>query len=168
MKVKLRPILIGILFLFLALTEHCTGPLWWECNPPYLLCAVAICSLFGGEKLASILGLVSGLFADSMTSGVFGVRAVLFLFFGYMVAFLAEKVLSRNVFSATLTGLGCVILGELASWGILCLSQSIPFVTAAQFVFVPRVVMSLPVILLLYVLFSFLYREREPVYPVGR
>ena len=29
-----------------------------------------------------------------MTSGIFGLRAVFFLFFGYMIAFLAEKILS--------------------------------------------------------------------------
>jgi len=167
MKPKLRIVIIGVLFLLLALTEHCTGPLWWECNPPYLLSAVAICAMFCGEKVASVFGLVSGLFADSMTSGVFGMRAVLFLFFGYMVAFLAEKVLSRNVFSCTLAGVVCVALNELAFWGVANLYDAVPMATAARYVFLPRLAMSLPVLLLLYLFFFLLYRERD-VYPTRR
>lgn len=161
MKIKLRYVLMGVLFLVLALTEHCVGPLWWGCNPPYSLCAVAVCAMFAGEKVASLVGLVLGLFSDAMVSGVFGVRAILFLFFGYMIAFFAEKILSRNVFSCILAGTVCVALSELASWGIVSLSSAIPFGAAAQYVFIPRIAMSLPVLPLLYGVFFLLYREPD-------
>lgn len=167
MKPKLRTAVIGLIFLLLGLIEHCIGPFWFGCNPPYLLCAVVICALFAGEKSAALFGLFSGLFADAMTSGIFGLRAVFFLFFGYMIAFLAEKILSRNVFSGTLAGMLSVGLCELAVWGIECMKTPVPFVTAARYVFLPRLVMALPVLLLLYVLFTLLFRERDG-YPVRR
>ncbi len=167
MKPKLRLVLIGILFLLLGLAEHCIGPFWWGCNPPYLLCAVVVCAMFSGEKTAALFGLFSGLFADAMTSGIFGLKAVIFLFFGYMIAFLAEKILSRNVFSCTLAGILSVALSEFAVWGIENLDHPVPLLTAAQYVFLPRLVMCLPVLLLLYVLFTLLFRERDG-YPVRR
>lgn len=167
MKPKLRFAFVGILFLLLGLLEHCTGPLWWDCNPPYLLCAVAVCAMFMGEKSASLLGLFAGLVADAMTDGLFGLRAVMYLILGYLIAFLTEKILSRNVFSCALAGLLSVVLVELAAWGTVCLQQPVSFVSAAEYVFLPRVVLSLPVVLLLYLIFSFLYREGEG-YPVRR
>ena len=167
MKPKLRIVIIGLLFVLLALTEHCTGPLWWECNPPYLLCAVTVCAMFCGEKVASLFGLVAGLFADSMTSGVFGLRAVLYLVLGYLIAFFAEKVLSRNIFTCILTGILSVALNELAFWGVVSLKHTIPLATAAQYVFLPRLTMCLPVLIVLYFLFFLFYRERE-VYPTRR
>lgn len=167
MKPKLRLILMGILFVFLGLMEHCCGPLWWGCNPPYLLCAVVVCAMFCGEKEASLFGLVSGLFADVMAGGLFGMKAVVYLFFGYMIAFLGEKILSRNVFSCTLAGILSVLLNELAAWGIVSLNTPVPAAAAAQYVFFPRVAMSLPVLLLLYLVFKLLFRERD-IYPVRR
>ena len=161
MKTTIRYFLLGLLFLFLALTEHCVGPFWWGCNPPYLLCAVSVCAMFSGEKVASVLGLVAGLFADSMTAGIFGLQAVLFLFFGYIIAFFSEKVLSRNVLTCLLSGLVAVILSELASWGVLCLETPVSLVLAARYVFFPRIVMSFPVLLLLYGVFFLLYREQD-------
>ena len=163
MKPKLRLILVGILFLILGLGEHCIGPLWWGCNPPMLLCAVTVCAMFSGEKSAALFGLFSGLFADAMVPGVFGLNAVLFLFFGYLIAFLSETVLSRNVFSCTVAGMLTVALCELAGWGVECLSSPIPLPTAAYYVFLPRFVMALPVLLILYLLFSLLFRERDAV-----
>jgi rod shape-determining protein MreD len=123
--------------------------------------------MFSGEKAAALFGLVSGLFADAMASGIFGLRAVMFLFFGYMIAFLTEKILSRNVISCALTGILSVGFSELAEWGIFCQNTPVDFATAAQYVFLPRVVMSLPVVLFLYYVFTLLYRERD-VYPVRR
>ena len=161
MKPKLRLILVGILFLLLGLLEHCTGPVWWDCNPPYLLCAVVVCAMFSGEKAAALFGLFCGLLADGMTAGLFGLRGVLYLFFGYIIVFLTEKILSRNVFSCTLTGLLSVALGETAAWGVLCLQVPIPFLIAAQYVFLPRLVLSLPLLVLLYGVFSLLYRESD-------
>ena len=161
MNPKLRFVLIGILFLLLGLTESCVGPLWWGCNPPYLLCAVVVCAMFSGEKAAALFGLFLGLFADSMASGIFGLRGVMYLFFGYMIAFLTEKIISRNVFSCMITGILAVALNELALWGIENLNHPVPFFSAAQYVFLPRLVMGLPVLFLLYLLFFRLYRERE-------
>ncbi|MBO5248770.1 MAG: rod shape-determining protein MreD [Clostridia bacterium] len=167
MKPKLRWIITGILFLILGLTEHCVGPFWWGCNPPYLLCCVVVCAMFFEEKTASLFGLIFGLFADSMSSGIFGFRGVLYLCFGYLVAFLSERVLSRNVFSSTLTGILSVALAEIISWGVENLNHTVPFVQAARYVFLPRLVMALPVMLLLYVVFTVLFRERDS-YPVRR
>ena len=167
MKPKLRIVLIGILFFLFSLTEHCTGPIWWECNPPYSLCCVAVCAMFAGEKVSAIFGLALGLFADAMTAEVFGLRGVLYLFFGYMIAFLAEKVLSRNVFSCVLTGTVSAFLCELALFGVNSLYLKIPFEIAGTYVFLPRVVMSLPVTLLLFGIFWLMYRERD-VYPSPR
>ena len=161
MKPYLRLILIGLLFLLLGLGEHCIGPLWWGCNPPALLCAVVVCSMFSGEKAAALFGLFSGLFADAMTTGIFGLRAVLFLIFGYMIAFLGETVLSRNVFSCTLAGILSVALSELAVWGLECLSAPVHISDAAQYVFMPRILMALPVLLLLYLIFTLLFRDRD-------
>ncbi|MBO5214482.1 MAG: rod shape-determining protein MreD [Clostridia bacterium] len=167
MKPKLRLILTGILFLLLGLTEFCVGPLWWGCNPPYLLCAVVVYAMFSGEKSAALFGLFSGLFADSMTSGVFGLHGVMYLFFGYMIVFLTEKIISGNVFSCTITGILTVALNEFALWGIENLDHPTDLLTAAQYVFLPRLVMSLPLLFLLYSLFSFLFRERDG-YSAGR
>lgn len=167
MKPNLRLIFTGILFLFLGLMEFCVGPFWWGCNPPYLLCAVAVCAMFFGEKPAALFGLFSGLFADSMASGIFGLHAVMYLFFGYMVAFLTEKIISRNVFSCMITGSFSVILNELALWGIETLDHSIDLLAAAQYVFLPRLVMGLPVLFLLYLVFSAMFRERDG-YSFGR
>lgn len=161
MKPKFRLVLAGILFLFLGLLEHCVGPFWWGCNPPYLLCSVVVFSMFSQEKSSALFGLFSGLFADSMTAGIFGLRGVMYLFFGYFIAFLTEKILSRNVFSCALTGILSVALSELAFWGIENLNYSVSLQTAAQYVFLPRLVMCLPVILCLYFLFSLLFRERD-------
>ncbi len=161
MKPKVRLILTVILFLLLGLMEFCVGPFWWGCNPPYLLCAVVVCAMFFGEKEAAWFGLFSGLFADSMASGIFGLHAVMYLFFGYMIAFLIEKILSRNVFSCMLTGILFVLLNELALWGIETFDHSISLLTAAQYVFLPRLVMSLPVLFLLYLVFSVMFRERD-------
>ncbi len=167
MKQKLRFVLTVLLFLILGLTEHCVGPLWLGCNPPYLLCAVVVCAMFAGEKVAALFGLFSGLFSDAMIPGIFGLRGVLLLFFGYMIAFLTEKIISRNVFSCTVVGILSVALGELALWGIQCMDRPVPFLTAAQYVFLPRVSMSIPVLLLLYVVFTLLFRDRDG-YPVRR
>ena len=167
MKPKLRIVLIGVLFVLLSLLEHCSGPLWWDCNPPYTLCCVAICALFAGEKVSSIFGLCMGLFADAMNADVFGLRGVLYLFFGYMIAFLAEKVLSRNVLSGVLTGVVSALLCEFAVFGVNTLYRTVPFAVAGTYVLMPRVVMSLPVTLLLYGVFWLTYRERE-VYPTSR
>ena len=161
MKAKLKPIWIGLIFVLLGLCEHCIGPLWWGCNPPFLLCAVVVCAVFEGAKRAALFGLFSGLFADVMVSGVFGMKAVLFLIFGYLMAFLEDKILSRNVVSSTIAGMICVGLMELIGWGIASLQGTVPFWTAAQYVFLPRLVMSLPVLLLLYVVFTLLSRERD-------
>lgn len=161
MNTKLRYVLIALLFVLLALVEHCTGPLWWSCNPPYLLCAVTVCAMFSGEKSASLFGLVVGLFADTMTAGLFGVRAILFLFFGYMIAFLEEKILSRNLLSCLLAGVVSVAVSELAFWGIAGLSYSVFPASAAQYVLLPRIAMSVPVLLLLYGVFFLLYREQD-------
>ena len=167
MKPKLRIVLVGVLFLLLSLLEHCSGPLWWDCNPPYTLCCVAVCALFAGEKIASVFGLCVGLFADAMTADVFGLRGVLYLFFGYMIAFFAEKVLSRNVFAGTLTGIVTALLCEFALFGVTCLSRPVPFSVAGPYVLLPRFVMSFPVTLLLYGVFWLMYRERD-VYPTSR
>ncbi len=161
MKPKLRLVLIGILFLVLGLAEHCVGPFWWGCNPPYLLCAVVVCAMFCGEKAASLFGLFFGLFADSMASGIFGFRAVTYLIFGYVIAFLVEKILSRNVFSGMITGILSVALYELILWGVEGLNHSVLLLTAAQYIFLPRLVMSLPVLFLLYLLFSLWFRDRD-------
>ncbi len=161
MRAKLKFVWIGLLFAVLGLLEHCVGPLWWGCNPPLLLCTVVVCAMFEGEKAAALFGLFAGLFADAMTSGVFGLKAVLFLFFGYFIAFLEEKILSRNIISSTITGIFCVGLMELIGWMIASLNSTIPFWTAAQYVFLPRLVMSLPVLLLLYIVFILLSRERD-------
>lgn len=166
-KLIIRWVLMGGLFLLLGLIEHCTGPLWWHCNPPYLLCAVVLCAMFSGEKAASLYGLFSGLFADAMTAGVFGLHGAIYLIVGYLVAFLTEKILSRNVFSCTLTALLFVGLNEALSYLIVTLGSPISLSAALQYVFLPRLVMSLPVILILYVLFVLLYRERE-AYPTRR
>ena len=160
-KFKLKWIWISLLFLILGLSEHCLGPVWWGCNPPLLLCAVAVCSMFEGEKAGALFGLLAGLFADVMTGGVFGLRAVSFLILGYLIAFLEEKILSRNVFSCTLTGMLSVAVGELAGWGVVCLNSTVPFLTAAQYVFLPRLAMSLPVLFILYIVFKLLSRERD-------
>ena len=161
MKPKFRLIVTGILFLFLGLIEFCIGPFWWGCNPPYLLCAVVVCAMFFGEKSAAWFGLFSGLFADAMASGIFGLHAVMYLLFGYMIAFLTEKILSRNVFSCMITGIFSVVLNEVVLWGIETLNHPIDFLTAAQYVFLPRLVMSLPVLFLLYLVFSAMFRERD-------
>ena len=58
-------------------------------------------------------------------------------------------------------------LNELFSYVIATLSSPISLSAAMQYVFLPRLVMSLPVILILYVLFVLLYRERE-AYPTRR
>ena len=81
--------------------------------------------------------------------------------------FRASRILSRNIFSCTLTALLCVGLNELFSYVIATLSSPISLSAAMQYVFLPRLVMSLPVILILYVLFVLLYRERE-AYPTRR
>lgn len=166
-KFKLKWIWTSLLFLMLALCEHCLGPIWWGCNPPLLLCAVAVCAMFEGEKSAALYGLFAGLFADVMAGGVFGVRGVLFLILGYLIAFLEEKIVSRNVFSCTITGMIAVAVGELAGWGIVCLNSTVSFLTAAKYVFLPRLAMSLPVLLLLYIIFKLLTRERD-VFSVRR
>lgn len=168
MKPKLRLVLAGVLFLFLGLLEHCSGPLWWDCNPPYLLCCVAVFSMFAGQKSAALFGLAAGLFADFTASGVFGVRAVLYLSLGYLIVFLGEKVLSRNIFTVTLTGVLCVALGEISVWGVVCLGRPEAFAVAAQYVFLPRVAMSIPVVLLLYLFFVLLFGEKEPYSPRRR
>lgn len=168
MKPKLRMILIGILFLFLGLLELCTGPLWWGCNPPYLLCATAVLACFAEEKTASLFGLAAGLIADFCSLGVFGIRAVLYLAIGYLTVFALETFLSRNVFSGVLLGILSVAVAELAAWGIAGLGGTVyPFAFAARTVFLPRLSMSVPVILLLYALFRVMYRERDS-YPVRR
>ncbi len=167
MKPKIRLLFIGVLFLILGLAEHCVGPVWWGCNPPYLLCTVVVCAMFCGEKAAPLFGLFSGLFADSMASGIFGFRAVTYLIFGYMIAFLVEKILSRNVFSSTLAGVLSVALYEFMLWGIESLDSTIPLLSAARYVFWPRLAMSLPVLLSLYFVFFLLFREREG-YPARR
>lgn len=161
MRAKLKPIWIGLIFVLLGLCEHCIGPLWWGCNPPLLLCAVVICSMFEGAKYGALFGLFAGLFADIMVPGVFGLKAVLFLILGYLVAFLEDKILSRNILSSTLAGMVCVALMEIIGWGIASLQGSVPFLTAAQYVFLPRLAMSLPVLLLLYFVFTLLSRDRE-------
>ncbi len=165
MKLKWKLLWIGLLFIGLGLAEHCIGPVWWGCNPPLLLCAVVVCAMFEGEKSAALFGLFSGLFADAMLSGVFGLRAVLFLIFGYLIAFLEEKILSRNVFSCTIAGMISVALMELLEWGIVGMNHPVPFWTAAQYVFLPRLAMSLPVLLLLYPLFVLFSRERDGFSP---
>ncbi len=161
MKPKLRLFDIALLFLLCGLAEHCIGPLWWGCNPPYLLCATVVCSLFSGEKSAALFGLFAGLFADSVSAGVFGLRGVMFLVFAYLLAFFAEAFLTRNVFTCLLSGVVTVGLSELAVFGIENLSHPVAFPTAAYYIFLPRLVMSVPVLLLLYVVFSLLFRERD-------
>lgn len=161
MKPKLRLVFIGILFLLLGLAEHCVGPFWWGCNPPYLLCAIVICAMFCGEKSAALFGLFAGLFADSMASGIFGFRAVTYLIFGYIIAFLVEKIISRNVFSAIFTGILSVALYEILLWGVESLDHQVEFLTVAQYILLPRLVMSLPVLFLLYLVFTLLFRDRD-------
>ncbi len=167
MKPKIRLLILSLLFLLLALTEHCIGPFWWGCNPPYLLCFTVVCALFSGEKTAAIFGLLAGLVADSASAGVFGLRAVMFLVFAYLLAFFTEAFLSRNVFTCLLSGVVTVGLSELAVFGIENLSHPVPIQTAAYYIFLPRLVMSVPLLLLLYIVFSLLFRERDG-YPVRR
>ena len=161
MRRLLRWVYTGILFLLLGLLEYCFGPIWMGCNPPYLVCAIVVCSMFFDEKSAAIFGLCAGLFADASSWGLFGLKAAFYMVLAYLIAFLTEKILSRNVITSTVVGFGCVFLSELLSYWLHSLSQEVSFLTALRFVFFPRLVMCVPVLLLLYLFFFFLFRDRE-------
>lgn len=161
---KWKRVLFAVLiFAVLSILENETGPVWNGCNPPYLLCGVILCAVFFGAGAGCCAGLVCGLLADVFSSHIFGFRAILFLILAYLTAFLADTVLSRSWFSCLLCGTVSSAVCECALWLAVSLRTPIPADDAFFYVIMPRTAMSVPVTLLLYLLFARISREREAV-----
>ena len=161
MKQVKKWILPVLLFVLLSLLENSVGPIWSGCNPPYLLCFSIMCALFFDEKSACVFGVLAGLAEDVFSSDLFGLRAAVYLILVYLIAFLNATVLSRNVITGCVAGVAACLLAEVVVWGGVSLRTPVPVSHALRYVLLPRCVMALPVLLLLYGLFSRSVRDHD-------
>lgn len=78
--------------------------------PIMSIAAVITVSFYYGEWLGFGAGLISGIFADAVTSGAFCFNAIFFLLVGIFSGALLKNYLNKNIFSAlTLSGVSSAI-----------------------------------------------------------
>lgn len=151
-----RVIRYSFLFLILWLMESIVCPITLRgIYPEYILVSVICLSMREYEKTGAIFGLIFGLLSDFTCSGVFGVKGVFFMAFGYVIGLLSRKYIDLNFMSACLVTVVCSSLFFFFTGLVGSFFVHETFYSVLSHIIIPKLVLTLPVILPVYPL-SFL------------
>ncbi|MCC6319399.1 MAG: rod shape-determining protein MreD [Gemmatimonadaceae bacterium] len=89
---------IALLFAFLLALHFSVRPLMqWRAQPDFLVVAVMLAAVRVRPGVAAILGFVTGLLADSLSPGAFGIAAFALSVLGFAASWLKAVFFSDNV-----------------------------------------------------------------------
>ena len=159
---KVRILLYSLFMTLLYMLAYIIVPLRFNgVSPSYLLCAVIALGLFENEYFGAIYGLVFGLLADIVGSGVFGFNALLFAAVGYAVGFLSENRISSNLLACEVLCVVTVFCRDtaLALWNTIV--RDAEFFPALLKTVVPSVVLTALVAVVIYFVVKLIGTNRK-------
>ena len=155
----------SLLLLILLMLQYTFVPVrYGQASPDYVLILAVVAAMFSGHKFGAVFGLVAGMLCDFADGMFFGMKAVLFAVFGYLIGFLVYKILAVNFLTVTLLFSVVFLATETIVLGFYSF-----FVRGAAFgaLFVndilPSGLLSLPFVYLIYGMAKlfFLWREKK-------
>jgi rod shape-determining protein MreD len=114
--------------------------------------------MFEKERYGAIYGLIAGLFCDFANGGLFGLKAVFFMLLGYCIGFLLTKMMSLNMFTSFLLYIFSFLIFQLLNFSIHLMYNDTEIIeNAFIYVIIPKLLISLPLVAILYALFKHVY-----------
>ncbi|MDF2686246.1 MAG: rod shape-determining protein MreD [Clostridia bacterium] len=149
----------SLIFFILYLIEVTIVPIKINnLTPEYIYIAVVLIAMFEKERYGAIYGLIAGLFCDFANGGLFGLKAVFFMLLGYCIGFLLTKMMSLNMFTSFLLYIFSFLIFQLLNFSIHLMYNDTEIIeNAFIYVIIPKLLISLPLVAILYALFKHVY-----------
>ena len=153
---KKRIIRYTIIFIIFYLLQTAIRPFTvYGTGPEYILTCTVILAMFEKERFGALYGLISGLFCDFSSSGLFGTRAIFFMTIDYLIGIAATNFVSVSMIGAIFLTAAATAFFEAVLCVFYAFFMSESLLPLILYTALPKFLLTLIIIIPVYFIFKF-------------